>query len=127
MRQGAAKCPAEMSYKERGCVVRVEPSGVSIEVREGETLMAAAERQGYRWPTICHGQAICTACCIVLDDNLEAFEPADQVELNGLELLRGRSFYEGKTVRLACQARVVASTVVTKRGVRRAASAEIAP
>ena len=70
--------------------------------------MAAAERQGYRWPTVCHGQAICTACCIVLEDNVEAFEPASPVELNGLELLRGRSFYEGKIVRLACQARVVA-------------------
>jgi hypothetical protein len=58
------------------------------------------------------------------EDNLEAFEAAEQVELSGLELLHGRSFYEGKTVRLACQARVAASTVVTKRGVRRAASAE---
>ena len=89
--------------------------------------MAAAERQGYRWPTICHGQAMCTACCIVLDDNLEAFEPAEPVELSGLELLRGRSFYEGKAVRLACQARVAATTTVTKRGVRRAASDEKVP
>jgi ferredoxin, 2Fe-2S len=87
--------------------------------------MAAAERHGYRWPTICHGQAICTACSIVMDDdNLEAFEPAEPVELGGLQLLRGRSFYEGKVVRLACQARVAASTVVTKRGVRRVASVE---
>ena len=45
----------------------------------------------------------------------------------GLELLHGRSFYEGKVVRLACQARVVAPTVVTKRGVRQATSAEIVP
>ena len=80
--------------------------------------MAAAERQGYRWPTICHGQALCTACCIVLDNNLEAFEPAGPAELQGLELLHGRSYYEGKVVRLACQARVLSATVVTKRGVR---------
>lgn len=99
-------------------VVRVEPSGASIGVRQGETLMAAAERQGYRWPTICHGQALCTACCIVLDNNLEAFEPAGPAELQGLELLHGRSYYEGKVVRLACQARVLSATVVTKRGVR---------
>jgi 2Fe-2S ferredoxin len=89
--------------------------------------MAAAERSGYRWPTVCHGQAICTACCIVLEDNVEAFEPPDEVELNGLELLDGRSFYEGKVVRLACQSRVVAPTVVTKRGVRAAPSAESIP
>jgi 2Fe-2S ferredoxin len=95
-----------------------------IEVHKGESLMAAAERQGYRWPTVCHGQAVCTACCIVLEDNSEAFEPASQLELKGLELVDGRSFYEGKVVRLACQARVVAPTVVTKRGVRRASSTE---
>jgi ferredoxin, 2Fe-2S len=112
---------------ESGFVVRVEPSDASIEVRKGETLMAAAERQGYRWPTVCHGQALCTACSIVLDDDLEAFEPAGPLELTGLELLRGRSFYEGKVVRLACQAVVVASTVVTKRGVRQANPGETAP
>jgi ferredoxin, 2Fe-2S len=117
--------PGEMS--ESGFAVRVDPSGASIEVRKGETLMAAAERQGYRWPTVCHGQALCTACSIVLDDNLDAFEPAGPLELTGLELLRGRSFYEGKVVRLACQATVVASAVVTKRGVRRANPGEIAP
>jgi ferredoxin len=127
MRQGVGKCAPEDSDKEPGFVVRIEPSGALIEVRKGETLMGAAERHGYRWPTICHGQAICTACCIVLHDNLEAFAPAEPAELSGLELLRGRSFYEGKAVRLACQARVVATTVVTKRGVRPAASDEIVP
>lgn len=104
--------------------VRVEPSGVTIEVRRGERLMAAAERQGYRWPTICHGQAICTACAIVLDDNTDAFEPPDAVELGGLALLEGRSFYEGKTVRLACQAKLVSSTTVTKRGVKKTVPGE---
>ena len=105
-------------------VVRVEPSGASIEVRPGETLMAAAERQGYHWPTICHGQAACTACSIVLGHDPEAYEPAGPLEREGLALLEGRSYYEGKVVRLACQAKVVSSTVVTKRGVRRAAAAE---
>jgi 2Fe-2S ferredoxin len=99
-------------------VVRVEPSGAVIEVREGESLMAAAERHGYRWPTVCHGEALCTACCIVVDDNSEAFEPPSAVELGGLELLAGRSFYEGKRVRLACQVRLLTDTTVTKRGVK---------
>jgi 2Fe-2S ferredoxin len=99
-------------------VVQVEPSGVTIRVRPGERLMAAAERQGYRWPTICHGQAVCTACFIILNGNTESFEPPSELELKGLELFEGRSFYEGKTVRLACQARPISDTVVTKRGVR---------
>ena len=122
MTPGGEKYPPETSDEDRGFVVRVDPSGSLIEVRSGETLMAAAERQGYRWPTICHGQAICTACCIVLEDNLDAFEQPEPIELSTLELLSGRSFYKGKVVRLACQARVVAPTVVTKRGVRRARS-----
>ncbi len=81
--------------------------------------MFAAERQGYRWPTVCHGQALCTACSIVLNEgNCNAFDPPDPTEQSGLALLAGRSFYEGKAVRLACQARPVAETVVIKRGVK---------
>jgi ferredoxin, 2Fe-2S len=102
-------------------IVRVEPLGVSIEVARGETLMAAAERQGYRWPTICHGQALCTTCFI---EDSEAFEPPDQLELTGLEMFSGRSYYRGRALRLACQARPFADTVVFKRGVRRFAPHE---
>ncbi len=102
-------------------IVRVEPLGVPIEVARGETLMAAAERQGYRWPTICHGQALCTACFI---EDSGAFEPPEQLELTGLESFVGRSHYKGRALRLACQARPVADTVVFKRGVRRVAPHE---
>lgn len=100
--------------------VRVEPAGVTIRVRRGETLMNAAERQGYQWPTVCHGQALCTACSIILNEhNCDAFETPDAIEQRGLALLNGRSFYQGKSVRLACQARPVTETVVIKRGVRK--------
>jgi ferredoxin, 2Fe-2S len=97
--------------------VRVAPSDVVIEVREGEPLMKAAERVGYHWPTICHGQAECTACWIEVDDS-DAFEPPMPVELDALELFEGRSFYAGMHIRLACQARPRRDTTVTKRGVR---------
>jgi ferredoxin, 2Fe-2S len=97
--------------------VRVEPLGVDVRVRTGERLMAAAERQGYGWPTLCHGQAACTACWIEVDDP-EAFEPPAPLELKALSLFDGRSFYAGKNIRLACQARPLRDTVVTKRGVR---------
>jgi 2Fe-2S ferredoxin len=100
-------------------LVLVEPVGASIEVQPGETLMAAAERHGYRWPTICHGQAICTACAFVLEDSPDAFEPPEPLELKGLQNFAGRTYYRDKSVRLACQARPVSDTVVTKRGVRR--------
>jgi 2Fe-2S ferredoxin len=99
-------------------VVRVEPLGVSVEVRQGESLMRAAERQGLWWPTLCHGQAECTACWIDAS-GLDAFEPASALEESGLRLFEGRTFFDGKDVRLACQARPVRDTVVVKRGVRR--------
>src|SRR5690606_33856559 len=35
--------------------VVVEPAGHILDVPHGETLMQAAERAGYRWPTLCHG------------------------------------------------------------------------
>ncbi len=97
--------------------VSVQPSNVQIDVRSGEPLMRAAERLGYHWPTICHGQAACTVCWIEVDD-ADAFELPGPLELKGLQLFDGRSFYSGKNVRLACQARPVRDTTVTKRGVR---------
>ncbi len=97
--------------------VRVEPLGAEIPVREGEGLMGAAERLGYGWPTLCHGHAQCTACWIEVEDP-EAFEPAAPLEVKALSLFDGRSFYAGKHIRLACQARPLRNTVVTKRGVK---------
>ena len=98
--------------------MRVEPLGVELAVDEGETLMHAAERLGYRWPTMCHGQAVCTVCHIVVGDQNDAFEPPGPLELRGLAQFTGQTFYDGKILRLACQARPVADTTVTKRGVR---------
>lgn len=106
-----------MTESEPVAKVRVEPSHAVIEVQAGEPLMRAAERLGYHWPTICHGQAECTACWIEVDEP-EAFEEPSPVECGGLRLFEGRSFYAGKNVRLACQARPLRDTVVTKRGVR---------
>jgi 2Fe-2S ferredoxin len=95
----------------------VEPSGVVIHVEEGESLMAAAQRAGYRWPTICHGKAECTVCFVVVEDP-NAFSDPERVELAGLEMFAGRALYEGKVLRLACQARPRRDTTVTKRGVK---------
>jgi 2Fe-2S ferredoxin len=104
-------------------MVRVEPAGVTIEVRESESLMHAAERSGYHWPTLCHGQATCTACWICADDQ-DAFAPPATLEMTGLRLFEGRSFFDGKPLRLACQARPVHDTMVTKRGVKPAGQRE---
>jgi ferredoxin len=99
-------------------VVRVEPLGVDLEVDTGETLMHAAERLGYRWPTLCHGHAVCTMCFIAFDEEPDAFEPAGPAELAALRVVGAQSSSAGKVLRLACQARVRGDTIVTKRGVR---------
>jgi len=108
----------------RVLTVRVEPLGAELGVLDGETLMHAAERLGYRWPTMCHGQAICTLCYIDVGDDPGAFEPPRARELEGLKLFAGRTRYEDRRLRLACQARPIAPAVITKLGVRRLDSSE---
>ncbi len=106
-----------MTEREPVVTVLIKPSHVQVDVLRGEPLMRAAERLGYHWPTLCHGQAECTVCWIEVED-ADAFDCPGPLELKGLKLFEGRSFYAGKNIRLACQARPVRDTVVTKRGVR---------
>lgn len=97
--------------------VRVEPLGVEFDLGDGETLMAAARRAGYYWPTICKGNAQCNRCVVhVLDGT--GLEPYSTVELAGLRGVRWRNGHEDHHDRLACQLRAHGSAVIEKRGVR---------
>lgn len=99
--------------------VRVEPAGVDIAVGDGETVMHAAEREGYRWPTVCHGQAVCTTCffeVIAGGDNL--LPPAD-VERATLATSPAQLVPREHEIRLACQVQVRGDVTVRKLGVRR--------
>ena len=69
--------------------VRVEPIGVTFELRPGETLMAAAQRRGYWWPTICKGNAQCNRCAVRVVDGAGLL-PAGEVELAGLRAVLWR-------------------------------------
>ncbi|XTP35580.1 2Fe-2S iron-sulfur cluster-binding protein [Mycobacterium sp. TJFP1] len=95
----------------------VEPRGIVIEVNEGETIMAAAERSGYHWPTLCHGDATCSICWAEVTEggqNLSAMEDDERATL-GLLSPRLRAT---RDVRLACRAQVVGDVAVRKPGVR---------
>jgi ferredoxin, 2Fe-2S len=94
--------------------VRVEPSGIELTVADGESIMAAAQRHGYYWPTICKGNAQCNRCVltVVTDDGLTPMAPT---ELNGLRSVRWRD-EDDPSERLACQVSVNGSAVVEKRG-----------
>jgi 2Fe-2S ferredoxin len=99
--------------------VHVEPSGVDVEVGDGQSVMAAAEAQGIFWPTICHGLAECHTCFFEVMEGAEHLEPPNGSEEGALQNFAGRSWYEGRIIRLACQARVRGSVIVRKPGVRR--------
>lgn len=96
--------------------VRVEPAGLELEVAEGETVMAAAERSGYRWPTICKGMATCRTCVLKVLDGVDYLVPPGPTERSALAELPAAQ--QRPNVRLACQLEVRGPVVVEKRGVR---------
>ena len=95
--------------------MRVLPADDDVEVGVGESLMAAARRQGWFWPTVCGGDGECGTCWVVVDEGAEygsAMETAERARLAG-----GMKANEPRA-RLACQTRVSGPVVVTRRSVR---------
>ena len=97
--------------------VHVEPAGILLAVGDGETVMHAAERLGYRWPTVCHGQAVCTTCFFEVVDGGEHLTAMSRVERAALASSPVVTLGHG-LVRLACQAGVTGDVSLRKRGVR---------
>jgi ferredoxin, 2Fe-2S len=96
--------------------VSIRPSGLELEVEAGETVFAAARRNGHRWPTVCQGEGTCRACVMTVEHGVEHCSPIGALELEGLISLREP--VDG-SIRLACQVRVDQAVVVHKPGVRR--------
>jgi ferredoxin len=96
---------------------RVEPLGVDLDVEEGETIMEAALRHGYRWPTICGGNASCGACCLQVLRGAQYCAPPAARELERLAAIGMLSSGE-ETRRLACELTVDGPIVVHMPGVR---------
>jgi len=98
-------------------VVRVEPLGVDIEVQPGETLIEAAWRQGFDWPTVCYAQAECTLCHVRVLEGSENLAPMQQQESKTIQELLGRARHRD-AIRLACRLEVRGNVVVRKNGVQ---------
>jgi 2Fe-2S ferredoxin len=94
--------------------VHVRPGNFDLDVRAAETLIEAAWRAGYYWPTICQGQGSCLQCFVVIDTGAANLVPAEDWE--NVLLMDIAEFVEGD-VRLACQLRVTGDVVVTRPGV----------
>jgi 2Fe-2S ferredoxin len=99
--------------------VRIEPLGVDIGLELGETIIEAAWRLGYHWPTVCYGQATCTMCHIEVVSGAEHLSPIDDDERDALDHRLARSSHRDLTVvRLACRAMATGDVTVRRIGVR---------
>jgi 2Fe-2S ferredoxin len=97
--------------------VRVEPLGIKLDVGDGETVMDAALRLGYWWPTTCNGDGICSMCWMEVKNGAHNLTPEEDYERDTLELVP--RLIGGGVARLACQAKVHGDLLVFKRGVRK--------
>ena len=97
----------------------VLPAQIEIEAEPGETLLEAAQRQGYSWPTVCGGEGLCRTCYVTVEDGEDALSPVTALEEEGIAALAIVARREGRSVRLACQARPAGSVVVRRTGVQK--------
>lgn len=97
--------------------ITVEPSGIELEVHDGETIMGAALRAGYRWPSLCGGDGTCSICWVEVLSGGQRLSEAGPAERDTLELVPAL-VRRTRVVRLACQARVQGDVRVRKTGVK---------
>jgi ferredoxin, 2Fe-2S len=95
--------------------VSVEPAGVVIELEPGESLLRAAQRCGYRWPTVCDGNASCGVCVAQVVSGFENCAEIGSLERERIVALNKP--VDGKA-RLACQLTIEGPVTVHRRGVR---------
>jgi ferredoxin, 2Fe-2S len=98
--------------------LRVRPSDIEFEVQPGESVFEAAERNGYRWPTVCGGVGSCTTCYAVVVEGAGNASDISPFEREGLARIELPPQVDGARVRLACQLTVSGDVTVVRSGVR---------
>lgn len=97
--------------------IRVEPAGAEFEIRRGQTVFQAAGDAGINWPTVCFGQARCTACALTVLSGHQNAEPIGREEAGVLKQMASRRRRTTlRDVRLACRMTVCGDVVVEKKG-----------
>lgn len=81
--------------------VSFQPDGRQVETTAGETLLAAALRQGIPHYHVCGGQGRCSTCRVLVTEGLERCSPRTPAEED-----LGAQMHLTAPVRLACQTRV---------------------
>ncbi len=99
--------------------VVVRPSGIVFDVEAGESILAAAWRNGLYWPTTCEGKATCSVCIFTVLEGATALSAVSDLEQEGLARVVRTMPGDPAGHRLACQARLTGDVVIRKGGVRR--------
>ncbi len=99
--------------------IEVEPARITFDIHADETIIQAAWRNGYTWPTICGGQGTCKTCVFQILEGFEHLSPVEAWEDTGLRSLADSLPNKGQGYRLACQAKVHADIRLRKIGVRK--------
>lgn len=98
--------------------VHVLPVDVDWQLGPEETVIEAAWRSGYYWPTVCGGRAECTACHLFIEQGAEHVIAPGPAELKMLGPLLAK-LKPVVPVRLACRMRITGPVTVRKNAVRR--------
>ena|SRR5690606_12573538 len=92
--------------------VSISGTDLSFEVKEDEVLYDALYDQGHELPHGCLSGS-CGACRVEVLEGSDNLAPAGVIEADTVEALKdefqqlyGKEFIEGKTIRLACRAKV---------------------
>ena len=99
-----------------GHEITMKPADAVIGVGPGESVLTAAFREGYRWPSVCGGEAMCGTCFVKVEEGAEHISPIGDAEAFRLKFI-GRA--NDPTIRLACQMHLSGDVVAFKRGVRK--------
>jgi ferredoxin len=94
--------------------VLVMPLNATFDVLAGETVMRAAGRHNYYWPTVCGGRGECAACALVIEQGIDNAGPITAAEHVQLAHVAPNS-----AQRLACQLTISGSIRARKNGVRK--------
>ena len=98
--------------------IHVSPAGVSFDIEANETIIEAAWRNNYTWPTICNGQGSCKTCVCMVTDGAEQLQPMEGLEAEGLAEIASSLPKRDGVWRLACQVKVTGDVRLRKVGVR---------
>lgn len=106
--------------------VRVEPDGIDLDVKDGQTIFKAAHDAGLVWPTQCGGSQQCTICTVFVKEGAQNLSKADRDESFRTAALIRRFEVDPTELRMACAARVRGPVVVSARyPIRRATDVDL--